>query len=326
MSKKITDAYFNLLQQNIIRYSYEQLLVIEQLQAFDNRIGLFSKWQGLYLYGEVGRGKSLLVDLYFKYSKIKKKQRLHFHSFMQEVHRQLRLFKDKRDPILLIGKGWGQRVKLLFLDELHIHDIGNAMILSRLFTSLLANKVFVVITSNYHPDELYEDGLQRENFLPTIELIKKKMQIIKIGGEIDYRLTDQSLSQYYINDKLKLEKIFLEKSKGKFVVSRELQVNGRILYLKKTVDHIAWCTFSELCLTPLGAADYQVLVKYFSIIFISEIPCITDINAMKRFIILIDELYENKIQLFCSAALSPEKLCLHPEFKRIASRLIEMCK
>lgn len=322
---KLTQAYHNLLRTDNIQYSQQQFEVIEELQKFDQKIGYFSKYQGFYLYGEVGRGKSFILDLYFNNSKIKKKKRIHFHEFMNNIHIQIQSLHGEKDPLILIGKRLTKEVKLLFLDELHVHDIGDAMILSRLFTSLFKSKIFIITTSNYHPNELYKHGAQRENFIPAINLLKTKMQIFKIDGKIDYRTTNKLLKRYFINNDNQLEQIFAKHINDIRPYTRSINVNKRIIKIRKTVKQIAWFTFAELCSVPFSAADYQAIVRNFTTIFINDITIINDPNERKRFIILIDELYEHKTKLFCSATSPPEFICNHPEFKRAFSRLIEMC-
>ncbi|MBQ4875132.1 MAG: cell division protein ZapE [Rickettsiaceae bacterium H1] len=319
----VTAAYQFLIKDKDICRSEDQAKVIRALQNFDDQIGFFSKCRGIYLHGEVGRGKSFIMNLYFDNSKLIKRKRIHFYEFMQEIHSELKLLKNKTDPLNLLGKSLAKKVKLLFLDELEVCDIMDAMILSRLFDSLFKNRIFVLITSNYYPDQLYRNGLRRENFFPTIELIKNKMQIIKIGGEIDYRLTDKTLIRYFINDTVKFESVFQEKTNNLPIVSKTINVHGRTIKIEKTVGKIAYFTFEELCEKPLITTDYNIITENFSTIFLSEIPIITDRNEAKRFMILIDILYEHKTEFFCSAQCNPEFICNIP---RTYSRLIEMCK
>ena len=322
----IITAYQNLVKNEKIKYSTDQNRVIEKLQQFDNQIGFFSKYQGLYLYGKVGRGKSLILDLYSHNSKIRKRKRVHFHKFIEEIHYQLKLFNNESDTLLLFCKSLAKKVKLLLLDELQIYDTANAMILSQFFKSIFKNKVFMLITSNYHPDELYKNGLQRENFLPTIELIKQKMQVIEIDGEQDYRLINKNDTiKYFINDESGFKNTFSNKTKNLPTKPFRVSVNGRVITIKKTVRNVALCTFEELCTFPLGAGDYRAIAENFDTIFLNGIPKITDRNEIMRFIILIDELYEHKIDLFCLAKYKPEFICNEPSFARTYSRLVEMC-
>ena len=318
-------AYKNLVKNEKIVHSQHQIQVIERLEDFDRKIKLFNIYQGIYLYGDIGRGKTFLIDLYFNNSKIKKKKRIHYHELIQEVHGQLKLLRSKKDPIYLIGNLLAKKVKLLFIDELYIHDIADAMILSRLFISLIKNRTSILITSNCHPTELYQDGLQRENFLPTIELIQKKMKIIRIGGEYDHRLQNTHLTQYFINDDRAFYDHFQKTTQQLPPTPKTFNINGRLITIEKTVKQIAWCTFTQLCTTPLASGDYQMISKYFTTIFLSKIKTIEDRNELKRFIILIDELYEHKIQLFCSATCKITSISQNAIFARTSSRLNQMC-
>ena len=152
------------------------------------------------------------------------------------------------------------------------------------------------------------------------------MQIIKIGGATDYRLLDQSLQKYFINDTESLHKIFLTKADGQTIMPYNITIHNRTLVFQYTVPGIIWCTFSELCEQSLWVTEYQTIINHFNVIFISDVPYIANMNTMKRFIVLVDELYENKAQLFCSAIDKPRMICSHTQFQRTASRLIEMCK
>ncbi len=326
MPKGIIDEYRQMVEENLITCSEAQLNVLKNFEKFDKKIGLFSKYKGVYLYGEVGRGKSLLARIYFGNSEIKKKKKVHFYKFMQEVHCKLKLLQGTKDPILRIGKEWAKKYKLIFLDELHVYDIADAMILARLFIALLKNRVFLVITSNLSPDKLYENGLQRENFLPAISLIREKMHVIRIKGDQDYRTVGASLRKCIINDcNYKLRQIFLKKIDPRNPKMRNIKINGRVIKVKEAVNDIAWFTFSDLCVEELAVVDYQVIMSTFATIFVSGIPVITDRNEMRRFIILVDEMYEHGTNLFCSAECPLEEVCSHSEFERTYSRLIEMC-
>ncbi len=299
------------------------------------------KVKGLYIWGGVGRGKSMLMDLFFESSSLSKKRRVHFHAFMLEVHRMLHKWRknenrDESDPIPALAKNIAQKARLLCFDELQVTDIADAMILGRLFDELFALNVIVVATSNRPPDYLYKDGLQRERFEPFIDLLKENVEVTELDSAKDYRLSHiKSLSTVYFSplgkdaDKF-LKDAFAELTHNAHPIKARLETSGRVLYLNKTYGDVAWADFKELCETPLGAADYIEIAREFSTLLLSNIPKMSreHRNEAKRFVTLIDELYEHKVNLICTAQASPDKLYEQGdgsfEFDRTASRLIEM--
>ena len=338
-----------LQKKSIIILDSAQKTVAEKLEAlrlaFKKR-GLFQKApvkQGIYVYGDVGRGKSMLMDRFFDEVEITKKRRVHFHSFMQEVHHRIYLLreeykKNKKEADFLprLAKAIAKEAQLLCFDEFQVKDIADAMILSRFFALLFAEGVTVVATSNRPPEDLYKDGLKRENFLPFIDLLKEKLEIVRLGGKEDYRRKKLgSLETTYFTplgkkaDKF-LKDLFAELASNHKPEPHNLDVNGRKLTLPRTYAHVAWCSFAELCATPLAAADYLKIAEEFDAVLLENIPILSSAkrNEATRFITLIDIFYENKTHLICTAEVSPEKL--YPkgdnrfEFDRTISRLIEM--
>jgi cell division protein ZapE len=299
-----------------------------------------SNIKGLYIHGDVGRGKSMLMDLFFQHAPNIKKRRVHFHAFMQEVHSTLHQWrkenKHKSDPLVPLARKIADETQLLCFDEFQVSDIVDAMLLGRLFTHLFKNGVIVVATSNRIPDDLYKDGLQRSGFLPFIELLKKHVEVVKLEAEKDYRLSHfKSLSTVYycpIDKKAAefLQQTFREITNNATPRPRIIKIASRDLTIEKTHGDVAWVSFSELCETALGAADYIELAREFSTIILSDIPKLTHEyrNEAKRFVNLIDELYEHKVKLICTAAAAPDQLYKSGdgsfEFERTASRLIEM--
>lgn len=298
---------------------------------------------GLYIYGDVGRGKSMLMDAFFAAAKVKKKRRVHFHAFMQEVHARIHSLreqyrKDKKEADFLprVAKAIAAEATLLCFDEMQVKDIADAMILSRLFTLMLDEGITVVATSNRPPDDLYKDGLKRENFLPFIELLKEKLTLCHLGGNTDYRRQKvANLKATYITPLGKkadafLKSLFADLANGHKPEAATLEVNGRDLTLPRTAGHIAWCSFAELCEAPLGAADYLAIAGQFDTVLLENIPTLSKAkrNEATRFITLIDALYEGKVKLIATAAAEPD--ALYPagdnafEFQRTASRLAEM--
>lgn len=295
------------------------------------------KTKGVYIHGEVGRGKSMLMDLFFDHCPVHPKRRVHFHAFMIEVHSFLHAWRKNHDgdPIIPLSRQIRESAKLLCFDEFHVNDIADAMILGRLFSALFESGVVVVVTSNRHPDDLYKNGLQRQRFLPFIDLIKQWTRVIELKGARDYRLAHmRALSVVYFTPLGDAADAFVrysfdELAQGAAAPSR-IRVNGREVYLPAVHGDIAMAGFSDLCEKPLGAADYLELACDFSTVILYDIPRMTPdkLNEAKRFVTLIDALYEHKVKLICTAEVPPEEL--YPrgqgafEFERTVSRLNEM--
>ena len=294
--------------------------------------------QGLYLVGAVGRGKSMLMDLFFATGPLARKRRVHFHAFMQEVHGFLHLFRQKAshaDPIPVLADQVAARAVLLCFDEFQVHDIADAMILGRLFEALFARGVVVVATSNTEPDELYRDGLQRDRFLPFIEMIKQRLEVIVLDGGRDYR-RDRILgmrtwwSPADARAEAALGDAFTALAgKGK-PGPLTLEVLGRRIVLPLALNHVARADFETLCGAPLGPADYLAMATHLHALVLDAIPRLSPANfdRARRFITLIDALYEHRVKLIASAADIPDRLYERGEnaamFQRTASRLMEM--
>jgi cell division protein ZapE len=308
--------------------------------------------RGLYLYGDVGRGKTMLMDLFFAASAVKRKRRAHFHEFMSDVHDRVRDFRSQiklgaingEDPIRLTAAAIAQETWLLCFDEFHVTDIADAMILGRLFTRLLELGVVVVATSNVAPSELYKDGLNRALFLPFIALIEQHMQVVELSARADFRLEKLAGQPVWhlLDGKasgaggatldLALDHAWRRLTAGHAGVEVALPVKGRMLRVPRAAMGVARFSFHELCEEPLAAADYLTIARAFHTLMLDRIP-VMDYdarNAAKRFIILIDALYDNAVKLIASAAAEPDALYRATEgfeaqeFKRTASRLIEM--
>ena len=288
----------------------------------------------------------MLMDLFYDHCSVndQQKQHVHFHSFMQEVHGRLHTFRkaqrlgninSDRDSVTALAKIISERAWLLCFDEFHVNDIADAMILGRLFKALFEEGIVVITTSNRHPSDLYKDGLQRELFLPFIEMFQKKLMVLELDNGRDYRLERLSQMNVYITPdddeaNAKLEKAFQELSVGAEIKSRVLSINGREVEIPKTAKGVAFSTFEDLCGKPLGSGDYLVIAERFHTIVMTGIPVMgpENRNEAKRFVTLIDTLYAAKVNFICSAEANPGELYIKGdgafEFERTVSRLIEM--
>jgi cell division protein ZapE len=292
--------------------------------------------KGLYIYGRVGRGKSMLMDAFFATVSGAKKRRVHFFAFMADVHARIHARRaEKGDPIAPVARDIASETTLLCFDEFHVVDIADAMILGRLFAALFAAGVVVVATSNRAPDRLYEGGLQRERFLPFIDLLKERLDVIELDGPRDYRLQRFKGRQVYFtppDDKAKaaLAQAFADLTDGATPERETLTVLGRELEVPCAAKNVAWFTFDELCVKALGPNDYLALIGRYHTFILDGIPKLNveRRNEAKRFNIFIDTLYDAHGNLVCSAAAPPQDL--YPEgdgsfeFQRTVSRLIEM--
>ena len=293
--------------------------------------------KGIYLWGDVGRGKSMLMDLFYDHIPDSiPARRIHFHAFMTEIHEALHRFREdypnSDDPLPEIAEEFAEASRILCLDEFQVHDIADAMILSRLFKALLEQGVITIITSNREPDELYEHGLQRESFLPFIALIKERFTTIALDHDTDYRLEKLRDNKTYFQPSTNIEPMeeLFDSLTQHPPKSEILHVKGRDLTLPKVADGIVWASFSELCEQPLGAEDYNTLASEYHTLFLTHIPQMNaeSRNEAKRFVLLVDALYEHRTRLICSA--DAPAYDLYPsgdgsfEFQRTVSRLMEM--
>ena len=293
--------------------------------------------KGLYLWGPVGRGKSMLMDLFFAAAPIAKKRRVHFHAFMLEVHDRIEAERRarSRQPITRVADALADAAQLLCFDEFQVNDIADAMILERLFRALFDAGTVVVATSNRHPARLYENGLQRDRFLPFIALLQERLDVVELDSGRDYRLARMVGKPIYfhpLNDNAHraLADAFAELTEGMPVGSETLTVMARPLDVPRVAGNVAWFTFDELCARPLSAVDYLALAERFASIVVESIPRLPPDrrNEAQRFHILIDALYEARTLLIASAAVPPGEIYVAGdgsfEFQRTVSRLMEM--
>jgi cell division protein ZapE len=301
--------------------------------------------KGLYVYGDVGRGKTMMMDLFFAASPVVRKRRVHFHAFMAEVHERVYALRRqiKRgeiadgDPIQLVAQALANEAWLLCFDEFHVTDIADAMILGRLFARLFEYGVVVVATSNVAPDDLYRDGLNRALFLPFIAVLNERMEVVRLAARTDFRLEKLAGAPvWYVPADAAadaaLDAAWQRLTGHKPAAPSALTVHGRTVHVPRAAAGAARFSFAELCEQPLGAADYLRIAYQFHTLVIDRIPTMDfpNRNAAKRFIILIDTLYDFAVKLVASADAEPDALYLGTdgfeaqEFKRTASRLIEM--
>ncbi len=291
--------------------------------------------KGLYLWGGVGRGKTWLMDLFYDTLPFDNKLRFHFHRFMQTVHDQLSLLKGQKNPLSIVAKNLSKQASILCLDEFHVDDITDAMILYGLLNALLQENVTMVFTSNLPSHELYKNGLQRERFIPAIELINQHSLIVNVDGGIDHRLRllEKAETWYCPLNATSHETLrsrFIELAPCPASADSQLNINYRSIMAKLIADDLVWFEFDELCSGPRATSDYIEIARRFHTVFVSNIPrmdAATDDKA-KRFINLIDEFYDRNIKLLASSETTPDEIYQgHQfafEFKRTTSRLIEM--
>ena len=293
--------------------------------------------RGLYLYGAVGRGKTMLMDLFFETVDFAPRKRVHFHAFMQQVHGSIARWRRAvdGDPIPAVASEIARKAALLCLDEFQVNDIADAMILGRLFTALFDEGVVVVATSNSAPEELYEDGLNRALFLPFIELLKARMEVLHFDGDRDYRLDRLRADDYYHTplgpgSAEAMERVWARLTSGQGGERQSLSVGGRQLVVPRAACGAAFFEFEDLCQQPLGTADYLAIAKTYHAVFIANVPLMDAgmRNEARRFMTLIDTLYDEGTRLIMSAAGEPDELYVAGRgasaFRRIASRLVEM--
>jgi len=297
--------------------------------------------EGLYLWGGVGRGKTHLCDLFFAELQFNDKTRLHFHRFMQRIHTDLRELGQVENPIVLVADKWAAQSRLLLLDEIHVNDITDAMLLGTLMTELFKRGVTLVTTSNLHPDNLYKDGLQRARFLPAIEQIKTHTHVLEMVGDTDYRLRLLQREAIFLVSKFTngraepkttraMSQHFDRLSGGKKDQEKSMLVSGRELPIIARSGDVVWIDFDSLCNTPRSTADYIELATTFHTVLLSDVPVLNENrnDAARRLVNLIDEFYDRHVKLIVSAQAQPDELYtgnrLEFEFVRAASRLMEM--
>ena len=286
--------------------------------------------KGVYLWGPVGRGKSFLMDAFYRCVPLVRKRRVHFHHFMREIHRDLDELRGTEDPLAAVAERTARRYRLICFDEFHVADIADAMILGRFLEQVMDRGVEFVMTSNYHPDALYPNGLQRERFLPAIELIKARLDVVGVDNGTDYRrLKMERTKAYHVGTDAPLAAIFAQ-LRDVEEERQPLDVEGRTIAYRKRAGGLVWFDFDVLCGGPRSYADYVDLAKRFHTVMLSGVPRMSakDADAARRFTWLVDVFYDDRVNLIVSAAAEPEDLFTTgeqaAEFQRTVSRLHEM--
>ena len=364
MPNSVSDAYDKLAERGIIERDPAQLDVVRRFDKLvadlaEHRLArkssalgwLFAARQkssdlkGYYVWGSVGRGKTMLMDLFFESATVQRKRRVHFHAFMAEVHARIHGWRQRKklgqakgeDPIAPIAEAMASEAWLLCFDEFAVTDIADAMILGRLFTALFSHGVVVVATSNVEPSRLYEGGLNRALFLPFITLLRERVDVLNLNSRTDFRLEKLSGSRVYhvpadTASRSAMDRMFYSLTGVEQAPPAKVEVLGRLVDVPQAHANIARFGFDDICRKPLAAADYLAIADEYDTIFLDGIPVIKEHerNEAKRFINLIDTLYDRRVKLIASADAEPHQLYLGTEgkevfeFDRTSSRLIEM--
>jgi len=354
--------YWHFSQRHDFETDSEQLAVVEQLQRLFEQLEEYRLYRqgkinrlvtnlgagrkpprGMYIWGGVGRGKSLMMDAFFKVSRHRRKRRVHFHEFMREIHARMKALTGQEDPLEAIATEIAHELRILAFDEFHVGDIADAMILGRLLELLVEKGVVLVMTSNYRPADLYPNGLQRARFLPAIDVLERELEVVHLGGSVDHRrrLLD-ALSVYYTpldaNADAHLVSIFEAMTKATYAQDGTIEVGNRPLAFRRRAKGVIWIDFAELCEKPRSQVDYLEVASAYHTVLVSNVPVLGPQrqNAARRFTWLVDIFYDQRVKLVVTAAAPPEALLgeagegsgaermLRAEFARTASRLREM--
>jgi cell division protein ZapE len=338
-----------LLDRRHSTLDHAQIAALDRLQQLADDLAAFSAARksalkrlfggpdvprGVYLWGGVGRGKSLLMDSFYATVGIRRKTRLHFHAFMRDVHEALARLKDEADPLAALAAQIANRYRLICFDEFHVDDIADAMILGRLLDGLFAQDVVLVVTSNYAPDDLWPNGMLRERFLPAIALIKASLDVVEVDAGVDYRLRAlEHVQTFHVPAGAAADAAMtaaFEAMRSGPDESTHLTIEGRTLAARRRAGSVVWFDFKALCDGPRSQRDYLELARRFAVVFLSDIgPMSADAgDRARRFTWLIDILYDHRVKLVASAAVPPGALYVAGpnarDFSRTVSRIAEM--
>ena len=345
----LVQYYEQQVEEQGLVFDPAQVNVVQHLQSILDQFVTESVWRKrllgwqssqsvrhLYVYGEVGRGKSMLMDMFYHACPISRKRRIHFHTFMQEVHQFVHNWTQQGNVMWAMAEEISQSARLLCFDEFHVTDIADAMIMERLFQSLFDQGVCIVMTSNRHPADLYQGGLLREQFLRFANKLLAKVDVVELTAKQDYRLqgvaSEQSRFIYPLrpDSKVCLQQCYHQLSDAGAVEAHIVQISGRKIQVEAWRRRVLWATFSQLCRESLGSGDFLALVGQFDTVILEAMPKLSadDFDAARRLSVLIDILYENKCLLICSCEVKAAEIYTAGEgvfeFQRTVSRLIEM--
>jgi cell division protein ZapE len=354
--------YWHFSQRADFQPDSEQLKVLDRLQALFEELEDYRQYRagkinrlvtnfgagrkpprGMYIWGGVGRGKSLMMDAFYRVLPHRRKRRVHFHEFMREIHGRMRALSGHEDPLDLIAADIARQLRVLAFDEFHVSDIADAMILGRLLELLVARGVVLVMTSNYRPDDLYPNGLQRTRFLPAIEILKRDLDVLELGGATDHRrrILD-ALGVYYTplgpEADRHLAGFFDAMTKATYTQDDTITVGGRPVAFRRRAKGVIWFDFAELFRKPRSQVDYLEIASAYHTVLISNVPRMlpSETDVVRRFTWLVDVFYDQRVKLVLSAESQPEELVaaandasaaermVRHEFTRTASRLREM--
>lgn len=341
MPHPVSQALQDLAAQGKAEPDAEQAVLAEHFDrlsaALRARGGLFRRAKpvrGLYIWGEAGRGKTLLMDIFFRTAPEPKKRRVHFHAFMSEVHERLPAHRaaNGTQPITALAKALAAEARLLCLDEMQVKDIADATVLGRLFGELIDNGVVIVTTSNAPPSRLYYKGLNRDLFVPFIALIEERLDVVELVSRRDYRRERLAAGPLWTvpPDRATMDAAFARIAGAPRGENAVIRVKGRDLNVPAAHNGTARFSFGDLCRQPLGANDFAAIARTYHTLLIDDIPALDEAppDAVRRFVLLIDELYEHRVKLVASAERSPDMLLTQGkqawDFRRTASRLAEM--
>jgi len=342
LMKLLQNWYLAQTKTNSLIYDEYQNAILQQLDIFITNFssrGFFARllsspdMLGIYIYGDVGCGKSMILDELFRQIPEKQKTRIHFHQFMSDIHQKLANLKDQEAPLDVIAKELRQKYRIIFLDEMHVSDIATAMILKNLLLGLFKYEVYIVTSSNFAPNQLYPDGLMRERFLGAIELIQQKLQILKLNSNRDYRLQHNTHNMLFIinisKSHDKLTYLFNKFAADNQIINDdEIIIQGRPIWYVKKSAHIIWFKFDIICGENRSQLDYLELSSKFDYIIIEDIEPVKAKDIARRLTWLVDILYDNRKKIILSATCGVGQIYVKGEFaiefSRTVSRLIEM--